>query len=111
MRCIDSLHGASPTKKPMHKKILLACVSGLALALSGAFAQTPAGQTPPATPTPAVPAAPSWSVTATPSVVSQYMFRGVRLGGASFEPTVEADYGNLALLVWANFPIKNKVPG
>lgn len=47
----------------------------------------------------------------TPAVVSQYMFRGVRLGGPSFEPTVEVDSGNLALGVWANFPIADKVPG
>ena len=35
------------------------------------------------------PAAPSVAVTVTPSFASQYMFRGQRLGGASFQPTVE----------------------
>jgi uncharacterized protein (TIGR02001 family) len=46
-----------------------------------------------------------------PSVVSQYMFRGVRLGGLSFQPSLEYDYGNLAVGVWANTPIADKVPG
>lgn len=57
-------------------------------------------------------AAPAAStVTVTPSFVSQYMFRGVRLGGPSFEPTIEADFNNFAFGVWGNFPITDKVPG
>ncbi len=51
------------------------------------------------------------SVVLTPSFVNQYMFRGVRLGGPSFEPSVEVDSGNLALGVWSNSPMKDKVPG
>ncbi|HUL53111.1 MAG TPA: TorF family putative porin [Opitutaceae bacterium] len=51
------------------------------------------------------------SVVLTPALVNQYMFRGVRLGGPSFEPTIEVDSGNLALGVWMNFPMKDKVPG
>ena len=51
------------------------------------------------------------SVVVTPSVVSQYMFRGVRLGGPAFQPQVEVDSGNLAIGVWASTPIKDKVPG
>ena len=47
----------------------------------------------------------------TPAVVSQYMFRGVRRGGPSFEPTIEYDYGSLAVGVWGNFPLKDKVVG
>lgn len=39
------------------------------------------------------------------------MFRGVRLGGPSFEPSIEWDTGALALGVWANVPLKDKVPG
>jgi len=54
---------------------------------------------------------PSWSFTATPAYVSQYMFRGTLLDGASWQPSVEADYGNFAIGVWANSPISNKVPG
>jgi uncharacterized protein (TIGR02001 family) len=65
----------------------------------------------PAAAVPAAPAAPSSSWTITPSFVTQYMFRGVRLGGPSFEPTIEYDAGNLAIGVWANFPISDKVIG
>ena len=68
----------------------------------------------PATPAPAAvpgPAAPALSVGLTASYVSQYMFRGQRLDGQSFEPSVEADYGNWALGVWSNFPWLDRVPG
>ena len=51
------------------------------------------------------------STVITPSFVTQYMFRGARLGGPSFEPTVEVDAGNLAVGVWANIPLADKVPG
>ena len=51
------------------------------------------------------------SVVVTPSVVSQYMFRGVRLGGPAFQPSVEVDSGNLAIGVWCSTPLKDKVPG
>jgi uncharacterized protein (TIGR02001 family) len=51
----------------------------------------------------------TWTVT--PSLTSQYMFRGVRLAGPSFEPTVQYDHGNLELGVWASFPLRDKVPG
>ena len=57
------------------------------------------------------PAAPEVSVVVTPAIASQYMLRGARLGGPSFEPTIEVDSGNLAVGVWSNFPIKDKVPG
>jgi len=60
---------------------------------------------------PAAPSAPSWSFLLTPSIASQYMFRGVRLGGPAFQPTIEADYGSLALGVWASTPLSHKVPG
>ena len=46
---------------------------------------------------PAAPSAPAWSFLLTPSVASQYMFRGVRLGGAAFQPSIEADYGTVGL--------------
>lgn len=92
--------------------------TALILAALVAGASLPA-QTPATTPTPA-PAAPapapvaeaitgSW--TFTPAVASQYMFRGVRLGGPSFEPTLEYDYGALAAGVWGNIPLKDKVDG
>ena len=96
--------------KPSLLFLLGACAAG-ALPLR---AQTnAAAPTPPAAPAPAVvpTAAPSLSVTVTPSYVSEYMFRGQRLGGQSFEPSVEADYGNWALGVWSNLPLANRVPG
>jgi hypothetical protein len=54
---------------------------------------------------------PATSVVLTPAFVNQYMFRGSRLGGPSFEPNLEVDSGNLALGVWTNFPMKDRVPG
>src|ERR1700712_5055824 len=89
-----------------------------ALALGALSAQ---GQTTTTTPTPApattvaavpaAPAAPTASWTTPPAFVSQYMFRGVRLGGPSFEPAVEFDYDNIGLGVWANYPMSDKVVG
>lgn len=51
------------------------------------------------------------SYTLTSSVVTEYMFRGARLGGPSFQPAVEYNAGDLGLGVWANIPLKDKVPG
>ena len=61
--------------------------------------------------TPPVESSPGYSVTLTPTFVSQYMFRGVRLGGPSFEPSLELDSGPYAVGVWSNFPISDKVAG
>lgn len=59
----------------------------------------------------AAPAAgPSYSLTATATAVSQYMFRGQRLGGFSFQPAVELGAGDGVLGVWTNFPVSSKVP-
>ena len=52
--------------------------------------------------------APTWSVT--PAVVSNYLFRGVRLGGASFQPTVEAAWSDASVGLWSSVPLDNKVP-
>jgi len=49
--------------------------------------------------------------TVTPSFVSAYMFRGVRLGGLSFQPAVEYSKGPLALGLVSNFPVSDKIPG
>jgi hypothetical protein len=49
--------------------------------------------------------------TVTPSLVSAYMFRGVRLGGLSFQPAVEYSKGPLSLQMYSNFPISDKIPG
>jgi len=56
-------------------------------------------------------AAPSSSWVVTPSFASQYMFRGTRLGGPAFQPSVEYDQGNFAAGIWSNVPLKDKVIG
>lgn len=85
----------------MNKKLLLV-LAGMVLAGSVSVS----GQT--ATPPPAAPDV-TWTVT--PALVSQYMFRGMRLGGPSFQPTVEMGYGSLTAGVWASVPLDDTVPG
>jgi uncharacterized protein (TIGR02001 family) len=88
----------------MNKKTTSVVLSAvLALGALSARAQS-------STPAP-VAETPSATLTVTPAFVSQYMFRGSRLSGPSFEPTIEYGSGNLVLGVWANFPMKDKVPG
>jgi uncharacterized protein (TIGR02001 family) len=87
----------------MNKKITALVLSALTLGALSVSAQTVA-------PAPA-PAAPTGSWVFTPAFASQYMFRGVRLSGPSFEPTIEYDYDALAVGLWANFPMKDKVVG
>ncbi len=82
----------------MKSKLLSLLASLAAMMAVGARAQTPA-------------AAPSATVTITPTFVSQYMLRGARLGGASFQPTIEYASGPLTLGLWNSFPLKDKVPG
>jgi hypothetical protein len=60
---------------------------------------------------PTVRAQTALSASVTPTYVSQYMFRGQRLGGSSFQPWVEADAGDLAVGVWCSTPLANRVPG
>lgn len=84
------------------------CLQAQTTTTTTTAAPAPAAATAPVV---AAPAAPTSSWTFTPSVVSQYMFRGVRLGGLSFEPAIEFDYDNIGLGVWMNFPLANKVDG
>jgi hypothetical protein len=99
----------------MNKNLTSLLLSVLALGALSARAQTPAATpaapTAPAAPAAVAPAAPSSSWVFTPAFASQYMFRGARLSGPSFEPTLEFDSGNLAVGVWGNFPLKDKVDG
>lgn len=83
-------------------KLALLLLTALGVGVSGSRAQTPA-------PVPVATTSGTWTLT--PSVVSQYMFRGVRLGGPSFQPALEYGYGALAVGVWTNFPMKDRVPG
>lgn len=83
-------------------KLLLWLAPVLALGTLRAFAQAPAV---------AVPASTPISVSATASVVSQYMFRGLRIGDGGFQPAVEVSAGNGLLGVWAHVPFNgDKVP-
>jgi uncharacterized protein (TIGR02001 family) len=51
------------------------------------------------------------TVTATGAFVSDYMFRGLRLSGAGFQPAVEVAACNLVLGAWSNLPFDgDKVP-
>jgi uncharacterized protein (TIGR02001 family) len=85
----------------MNNKLLLACASAALSATAATFAQAPA----------VAPAAPSVTVTATASMVSQYMFRGLRLSDGGLQPSVEVSTGNLVLGAWGNFPLDgDKVP-
>lgn len=81
----------------------LSVILALALPAVCAHAQSTA-------PTP-TPAASDLSVVLTPSFVSQYMFRGLRFGGPSFQPYVELRSDSFLFGVWSNFPLKDKVPG
>lgn len=77
-------------------------MSALLVGAPGLFAQATV---------PAPAAAPSVAVTATASVVSQYMFRGLRLGSAAFQPSVEVAAGDLTAGAWFNVPFDgDKVP-
>lgn len=90
----------------MNKKSLALILSAFAVSALSLSAQTAASA-----PAPSALIAPSVSVTIAPSFVSQYMFRGQRRGGASFQPAVEASYGNSVVGLWSNFPMKDKVVG
>jgi uncharacterized protein (TIGR02001 family) len=72
---------------------------GLAVLLASAAFAAPAA------------AAGDGSVSGSPVFVSQYMFRGERLGGPSFQPALEFNAGDLALGLWSNFPLADRVPG
>jgi uncharacterized protein (TIGR02001 family) len=79
----------------MNKK-LLPLISIVAAACSVVHAQTA-----PAT-------APAMTITATGSVVSNYMFRGQRLNTEAFQPAVEIGSGDLTLGAWSSWPFKEK---
>lgn len=84
----------------MNKRLLVACITTAAATVLTS-AQTP----------PVVAAAPTVTVTATASLASQYMFRGLRLSDGGLQPSVEATAGNLTLGAWSNFPFNgDKVP-
>ena len=80
--------------------LLLAALAGLAAAAT-TIAQTAA---------PAPAASSGVSFTATAAVVSEYMFRGQRLNGAGFQPSIEMAAGDFTAGIWTNFVLDDKVP-
>ena len=64
-----------------------------------------------ATTGPDAPPAAKLALSATASFASQYMFRGERLGGPSFQPSIDGTYGNFAAGLWSNFPLQDKLAG
>jgi hypothetical protein len=90
----------------MNKKIVAILLGACTVGVLATRAQTATSTAPAPAPAPATPD--SWSVVVTPSYVTTYMFRGSRLGGQSFEPSVEGDYGStIKLGIWNNEPINN----
>jgi uncharacterized protein (TIGR02001 family) len=86
----------------MNNKLLLACFAAVAAGATVSPAQTAAVA-------PAAP--PTLTVTATAAMVSQYMFRGLRLSDGGLQPSVEVATGSLVLGAWGNFPLDgDKVP-
>lgn len=51
----------------------------------------------------------SWTIT--PAFTSQYLFRGVRVAGASFQPSLDYAAGPLALGVWSSSALTDRVGG
>lgn len=51
----------------------------------------------------------SWTIT--PAVTSQYLFRGVRVAGACFQPAVDYEYGPLSLGVWSSLALEDRADG
>lgn len=86
------------------------CACAFTASAQSVAPSSPAVITVPAATPAALPEAPSWSYTVTPGFVSQYMFRGQLISGPSFDPSVEADYGNYALGLWGTAPF-TKVEG
>lgn len=82
----------------MKSKLLTLLAAAVTLGAVSSFAQGTA-----------LPVAGAWKIT--PAVVSDYVFRGVRLGGLSFQPNVEYTTGAVTAGIWANVPIDDKVPG
>ena len=54
---------------------------------------------------------PGVALTATGSVASAYLFRGLRRNGASLQPGLEAEAGPLTVGAWGNLPFHHKVRG
>lgn len=89
---------------------LLLC--GLALVQAAPVASAPPPSAP-AAPVPDVAADSGLSTTLTESYVSQYWFRGIKLGGNAMQSDAEISLGSFDLDLWASAPLRqqDKVPG
>ncbi len=110
----------------MNKKLIALLLSACAAGVVQIHAQTatstttststtttaPAVAAPAAPAAPTPPAPPAWAFSVSPTYVSQYMIRGVRLGKDSVQGAIVATYGNWDMGIWASNPIgSNQVPG
>lgn len=84
----------------MRSKHLVLCFCGLVMGNSGAAAETSSND-------PAKEAI--WTVT--PTLVSSYLFRGVKLAGPSFQPAIDYTHGSLSLGLWSSAALKDRVGG
>lgn len=86
---------------------LLAAGLGLALSAGSARGAADAGTPPSAAASDAAAFSPGSEVATTVggTFVSQYLYRGERLGGASLQSWVEVDPGNLGVGIWTDFPL------
>lgn len=92
----------------MNHKTLTLLVGVLAAGIVETRAQTAATSSPAATP-----AEPVLDVSVTPSYVSTYMYRGMRLSGQAVQGDIDAAYGGWDAGIWSSGPIdnENKVHG
>jgi len=93
---------ARPARSPLGLRRLFS----LPLAIFAGNATAARAQTATA-PAPA-PEAASLSASVTASYVNQYMFRGERLAGPSFQPEADLSFGNCAIGLWASYPLADK---
>ena len=51
----------------------------------------------------------TWTVS--PAFTSKYLYRGVELAGASFQPWIDYTVGNLSVGLWSSFALEDRVDG
>lgn len=51
------------------------------------------------------------TLTVSPSFTSKYLYRGVELAGACFQPWIDYTVGNLSVGVWSSFALENRTAG
>jgi uncharacterized protein (TIGR02001 family) len=51
----------------------------------------------------------TWTIS--PAITSHYLFRGVELAGASFQPWIDYSIGPMSVGVWSSFALRDRVEG